>query len=263
MVVMIGIVSPVTLVRAITLAQSNGDTQPQVNTTQTHLVVKVAPGEKLPVEVKLANFGGGQRVDVLVQYEIISSQGQTITAINETVAVETTASFVKSIHIPEATKPGTYTAQTSISYPGQLDPATTKFLFTVERKVFGLFLADFYLYGGSTFIISLLMVMLGHALIKRRHPIRVTPFDYSKIPHSQRTFYEILSDTIMDMRERVGDDALLIASKIDGLTIDVDTGRVLSFSEHPSKIIASLVSEYEKTLGKKVSFTFRNKQKNV
>lgn len=76
-----------------------------------------------------------------------------------------------------------------------------------------------------------------------------------------RTFYEILSDTIMDMRQRVGDQAIIIANSIDGLKIDPDSGKVLSISENPSKIIAELVSKYEVELGKKVSFLFRHKTK--
>jgi hypothetical protein len=102
------------------------------------------------------------------------------------------------------------------------------------------------------------MIFLGHGLIKRRRTTRLTPFDYSNIAHGERTFYEILSDTIMEMRGRVGDDALDIAAGVAGLTIDKNTGRVLAITEHPSKVIAALVSEYEKTLGKKVSFSFRN-----
>lgn len=229
----------------------------QVNTSNAGLVVKVAPGELLPISVKLSNFGGNNRVDVLITYGIFASSGKEIYSTNETVAVETTANFVKTIQIPFDAAPGIYTARTSIIYGGQLVPATTQFPFTVERKIFGLFQSDFFLYGGVTAVVSVLMVLLGRALVKRRSATRFTPFDYFDISRDKRTFYEILSDTIMQMRQRVGDDALLIASRIDGLKINEETGRVLYIAENPSKIIASLVSEYEKTLGKKVSFSFR------
>ena len=62
------------------------------------------------------------------------------------------------------------------------------------------------------------------------------------------------------MRTRVGDDALLIASNINGLKIDKETGRVLDLTDSPAKIIATLVAEYEKVLGKKVSFSFREEK---
>lgn len=221
-------------------------------------LVKVAPGELLPISIKLANFGGGKRVDVLLQYSIFSSAEEKIYESNETVAVETTASFVKTIQIPFGTVSGIYTATTSIIYQGQVVPATSQFPFTVERKILGIFQSDFFLYGFISIVVGVLLVLFGHALIKHRKTKRFIPFEYPDISHDQRIFYEILSDTIMEMRERVGDKALLIAANINGLKIDKETGRILDLTEHPSKIIATLVSEYEKLLGKKVSFSFRS-----
>ncbi len=226
----------------------------------TNSTGKVAPGEFLPVSVKLSNFGGGKRVDVLVKYSILASAGNEIYSTSETVAVETTASFVKSIQVPFGTAPGIYTAKTTVTYPGQVAPVTTQFLFTVERKILGIFQSDFLLYGGISVIGSILMVLLGYTLIKRRRGTRFAPFDYSNISHDERTFYEILSDTIMQMRGRVGDDALLIASNINGLKINKETGRVLTLTESPAKVIATLVSQYEKTLGQKVSFSLRREK---
>jgi len=230
---------------------------PQIQTSGAGLASKVAPGEFLPLSVKLLNFGSRNRVDVTVTYKITDTEGKTIYSAEETVAVETTATFVKTIQIPFETLPGRYVAKSSIVYPGQVAPATTEFPFTVERKILGLFQSDFYRYGGITLLISILMILLGRALIKRHRGARFTVFDYSDIPHDQRTFYEILSDTIMEMRERVGDQALAIAADIDDLKVDRETGRVLDITGPPAKIIAILVSEYEKSLGKKVSFSFR------
>ena len=93
--------------------------------------------------------------------------------------------------------------------------------------------------------------------------MRITPFNYPDISHDKRIFYEIISDTIMQMRQRAGDDALNIALQIDGLKIDKDNGRVVSLTEQPSRIIATLVSEYEKLLGRKVSFSFRREKMDL
>lgn len=239
-------------------AQTNSTNAAPTDTQSTGLIARVAPGETLPVAVKLSNFGGGQRVDVLVRYELVAGSGRVISSTSETVAVETTANFVKTIAVPVATAPGTYTAKTFITYPGQLVPAISQFTFTVERKIFGLWTSDFYLYGGATLILGGMMLALGHVLIKRSRATRWATLDYSDVPHETRTFYEIISDTIMEMRERVGDDALLIAENVDGLTVDTNTGRVLALTARPSKIIATLVYEYERVLGKKVSFSFRS-----
>ncbi len=221
---------------------------------------EVAPGELLPISVKISNFGASSRVDIVIKYSILNNAGEEITSTTETAAVETTASFIKSVQIPFATAPGVYTAKTSVTYPGHVDPATTQFSFTVERKILGVFQSDFFLYGGIAVIVSIFLVLFGHILVKRRRTSRFSPCDYSEISDCDRTFYEILSDTIMQMRGRVGDDALTIAANIPGLSIDRKTGRILSLTESPAKVIAVLVSEYEKRLGKKVSFSLRREK---
>ena len=111
----------------------------QVDTGNAGTTVRVAPGELLSISVKLSNFGGGKRVDVLVEYSIFSSTGEKIYSTNETVAVETTNNFIKTIQIPFSVAGGIYIAKTSIIYGGQLVPATTQFSFTVEKKILGLF----------------------------------------------------------------------------------------------------------------------------
>ncbi len=181
---------------------------------------------------------------------------------SETVAVETTASFVKMVQIPYYLMPGVYTVRVSIKYDGQTVPATSHFPFTVEPKIGGIFRTTLLSYA---VIFVLLTVLMAGSIIffrKKYHQTsRSSPMDYSHIPNNMRTFYEIISDTIMDMRQRVGDQAISIANSIDGLKIDVESGRVLSLSQNPSKIIAELVSKYEIELGKKVSFSFRQKEK--
>ena len=230
----------------------------RVDTSSAGLITKVAAGELLPISVKLANFGGGKRVDVLVKYSIFNNVGTEIYSTNETVAVETTANFVKTIQIPFDTPPGRYVVKTAIIYGGQVVPAITEFPFTVERKILGLFQSDFFLYGGIILLASLAAVLFGYGLMSRRRT-RYEPFDYSNQPKNNRIYYEIVSDTIGQMRQQSGERALEIAAHTPGLIIDEKTGRVLGITESPSKVVANLVSEYEKTLGKKVSFSFRNK----
>ncbi|HSE56805.1 MAG TPA: hypothetical protein VLB02_01840 [Candidatus Paceibacterota bacterium] len=221
------------------------------------LVSKVAPGDDLPVLVKLSNFGGNKRVDVLIAYSVITNHGVELYKTTETVAVETTANFVKKIHIPVTTAPSSYTIQTAITYEGQLVSATAQLPFTVERKILGLFQSSFYRYSAIAAVAAGLAWLFGYLWIRRRRNARLEPIDYSAIPRGERTFYEIISDTITQMRGRVGDEALTIAAQIPGLEIDHDSGRVLAITGPPAKIVATLVSEYETLLGKKVSFSFR------
>ena len=69
----------------------------EVRTSGEGLITRVAPGEFLPFSVKLLNFGGKRRVDVTITYQIIDSEGTEVFTESETIAVETTASFVKGI----------------------------------------------------------------------------------------------------------------------------------------------------------------------
>lgn len=231
----------------------------QVRTTSAGLTTKVAPGDLLPISVRLANFGGSKRVDVLVNYEIMASDGIPIVTTSETVAVETTNNFVKNLPIPTDATEGTYTAKTSITYKDQLVPATAQFSFQVEPTIFGVFRSTFLLYGGVTLLFGLVMTLIGYSLIKRRKASRLSPLDYADIPKNQRVFYELISDTVMGMRQRVGDEALDIAMQTKGLVIDSSSGRIIKLTDTPSKVIAELVAGYEKVLGKKVSFSFRDK----
>lgn len=238
-------------------AQVNVANGTQIN---TNLTTRVAPGELLPVSIKLSNFGAGKRVDVVIKYSILTNTDTEVYSTSETVAVETTASFIKHVQIPSSVEPGTYIAKTSLVYQGQLAPATTQFSFTVERKILGIFQSDFLFYGSIAVIAGIALTFLGRFLVKHLRATRLTPLDYHDIPKNERIFYEILSDTIMQMRGHVGIDALLIAANIDGLKIDERTGRVLGFTKSPSKVIANLVSEYEEQLGKKVSFSLRREK---
>jgi hypothetical protein len=223
------------------------------------LLGKVAPWELLPVSLKLINVSGTKRLDVQLRYSILSSNQESVYSSSETVAVETTASFVKMIQIPYYIIPGIYSVHVSMAYDHQTVPAVSHFPFTVEQKIGGIFTSTLITNGLFTIIALLLFSGVYIFLRKKyRHASRTAQIDYSSIATKDRTFYEIISDTIMDMRLRVGDQAILIANSIDGLHVDIDSGRVLSLSGNPSKIIAELVQKYEVELGKKVSFLFRS-----
>jgi hypothetical protein len=227
------------------------------------LLWKVSPWELLPASVKLLNMSGNKkRIDVQLNYSITSLAGEKIYSSSETVAVETTASFVKMLQVPYFLVPGVYVTQVDMKYNWQIVPATSHFPFTVEKKIFGVFRTTLLLYWIIFFVVLVGLATLLFIAKKRYHQVsRSSPIDYADVPTNMRTFYEILSDTIMDMRQRVGDQAILIANSVDGLKIDTETGRVLSLDRNPSKIIAELVSKYEVELGKKVSFSFRPKPK--
>ena len=228
-----------------------------VETSSGRLVSRVAPGEFLPISVKLINFGQGQTVDVNVDYQILNSNNIVVLSNSETVAVETTASYVKNIQIPFDLPSGKYSALSSITYGGQLVPATSKFEFTVERKIAGIFVSQFILYGAVTILVGIAFAVLGRLIIKRRVS-RGALLEYPQVPKQDRLFYEIISDTISQMRSRKGDQAIQIAQRIDGLVINEENGRVLKINKDPAEIVALLVLQYERTFGGKMGLSPRD-----
>src|SRR5512133_3431941 len=100
-------------------------------------VTRYAAGDVLPVTVVLSNFGAGERVDVAVRYEMTNAGGKNVFSKTETVAVETTDSFVRQIQIPNDLPSGEYTLTSMVVYPGQTAPAASSFKFKIERKIGG------------------------------------------------------------------------------------------------------------------------------
>ncbi|HXK34980.1 MAG TPA: hypothetical protein VJ103_00515 [Candidatus Paceibacterota bacterium] len=229
----------------------------EVKTGSGSFVSKVAPGEFLPVAVKLLNFGGGRRVDVAINYKIFDQNKKEILNENETVAVETTASFVKVLQLPHDLKPGRYKVTSEILYQGQEVPAVSSFSFTVERKFAGLFLSQLAIIFGIALVLGVILFYLFHLFGNRQKSGRIAPHDYSEISKDDRIFYEILSDIIAQMRLRIGDKAIEFAGDIDGFSIDNETGRIINVSKNPAKIIALLILRYEQELDEKISFGLR------
>jgi len=214
----------------------------RTETSSGNLISRVAPGDFLPISVKLVNFGGGRRVDVSINYQIIDENDEEVISQVETVAVETTANFVKVIQIPYQIPSGKYRAVSSIIYEGQEVPAISQFEFTVERKFAGIFVSQLLIYGIVTVLIALAFAVVSRLIIKKRRARRIAPHEYPDVSKEERIFYEIISDTIMQMRYRVGDQALELAGKIDGLVVDENNGKVLEIKKSPEKIVAKSTS---------------------
>lgn len=246
-------------------AQSDVNSGPGgVNVVSESAGSRIAPGEFLPVSVKLVNFGSEKRTDALVDYKIFSNADKEIHlqkeiySQSETVAVETTASFVKRIQLPYDLSPGLYLLVTVIHYPYQKEPAISKTPFLVENKIGGVFKSDLMLY--SVFLLLVLAVVILIAVLvtytlgrykRGRAPVF---FDYNNKPKDQVIYYEILSNVITQMRLKIGDEALKVAKAIPDLDIDEKTGMIINIKQDPSKIVASLIARFEELTGQRLSF---------
>jgi hypothetical protein len=216
---------------------------------------RIAPGESMPVRVQLSNFGSSSRVDATITYQVTDSTGLTVVSENETVAVETTATFIHTLTLQANTLPGSYKLLVSVAYSGQIAPAVSSYQFTVERKILGVFISDFLKYGFIT-LVSILFVLGLVWIFERYHHNRQLGHDYSHVPSKTRIYYEIIGDVIQQMRLHEGDTALKMATEVGGLHIDPNTGKVIEIDGDPATVVASLVSEYEQVFGKKINLSF-------
>src|SRR6056297_3585180 len=230
-------------------AQNNKDFQ----TEGKALVSRVAPGEILPIQVKLMNFGDGEKVDVTINYKILNPLGKLVIHEKETVAVQTTASYIRDIKIPEHFSEGKYTSVTEIEYNGQKVPATSQFQFSIEKKVLGIFLSRFIVYVIIGLVLAVILILVGR-FIRRRRRSRFEAHDYSKIKKEERVFYELIGDMIMQMRYQKGRRAIELAQKIEGLVVEDETGKVLDIDKDPAEIVTLLMIYYKKEFGKKADF---------
>ncbi len=69
---------------------------------------EVLAGENIWFTTKLLNLGNKDRMDVTLKYEILDINKQLKSSKSETVAVETQASFVGSLKVPESLEKGLY-----------------------------------------------------------------------------------------------------------------------------------------------------------
>jgi len=230
--------------------------QAQEITANSSVASRVAPGEELPASVTLVNFGSSTRTDVTLHYSITNANGNEVQELSQTVAVETTASFIKNIPIPPSTPPGNYTVSVRVVYDGQQVPATASYSFSVEQKMAGVFVSDLIVYLGFSVLGALILVLIILLALKRRRASRVVVYDYSSVPKNERIYYEILGDAIQQMRSHQGDRAIEAIAHTPGLVVDGTTGRVVRITQEPSEVIAAVVATYRDAFGKNINLSF-------
>jgi len=206
----------------------------------------VSPDESLPVSIKLLNMGGSGRVDVKLTYRILDVGNNKISEEVETVAVETTANFVKQIKIPANLKPGRYFLLADLEYPDQKFPAVAKIPFQVEYKFLGLFLSQLAILS-AVIIVGLILIWLVIHYINKPRRVIMSKFEYKKIPARQKPYYELISDIILTMRLHLGDKAVKVANKIEGLNVS-DQGEVLEIKKEPAEIVTLLTVAFQQCM---------------
>jgi len=93
---------------------------------------KVYPGEEVVPLIKVYNLGATGRVDANIEYNIINKSGNVITTDQETIAVETQASFIKELKVPDSAKSGEHFVYVRVLYNNQTASSSARF-FVISR----------------------------------------------------------------------------------------------------------------------------------
>ena len=97
----------------------------------------VTPGTEIWFTTNVINLGNTNRIDVVLNSEIVNETGTVKVSKTKTVAMETTASFVNSITLPEDLPRGNYYVVVSITFPDRTVESREQFTIqSVDNKLF-------------------------------------------------------------------------------------------------------------------------------
>ncbi len=119
----------------------------------------VASGSEVWFTIKLLNLANTQRMDVTLNYDIVDSNGQSIVHNSKTVAIETQASFVADLKIPENTPAGEYNVNVVVS--SSLGDSKASSALKVSSKKIDL--TAYYIAAGV-----ILLILIVFAIIKSK-----------------------------------------------------------------------------------------------
>ncbi|MBI4151821.1 hypothetical protein HY496_02520 [Candidatus Woesearchaeota archaeon] len=121
-------------------------------------------GGTVVTTTRVVNHGLLHPKDVILRYILRTIDGEDVLELSETVAVQTSATFVKSIYVPLYLESGNYVIHVKAEYDGRETEATRSIVVLKrERSERGLI----YLVLGTVSFISLLFMTLTYAFTKQ------------------------------------------------------------------------------------------------
>ena len=128
---------------------------------------EVYTGEKVYFETEVKWPENTQRKDLRIEYTIKDKDSNTISYLKVLKAIETQASFMDSISIPESTKAGTYTIFLNVTDYGKLNQEVAA-SFNIVNKPMDLYKIYFFVAFGVICLMAILMVIELFMLIKKK-----------------------------------------------------------------------------------------------
>ncbi len=100
----------------------------------------VSAGDDIAATVTIFNLGSPGRVDAKIVYLLKDLENNVILESSELVAIETRASFLKNIHVPEYLKPGKYVLSAEVHYDGTVGISSDTFTIVKRSDARNIFL---------------------------------------------------------------------------------------------------------------------------
>lgn len=140
----------------------------------------VNPGDELRIQSTLLNLGGLQNVDVLIEYYIKNTRGDTIIKEEETISVGAQASFIKKFLLPDDLALGEYVISAIVKYQDSV--GTSSETFNVGNAEIG---NTFWNIGIITGILIIIMLVVyfqkkGLKNIEKMQKIRLEKLEQNK-----------------------------------------------------------------------------------
>ncbi len=131
---------------------------------------RIMPGKEILSEIKIYNMGETGRVDIEIEYIIKDENNNILIKESETIAVETQASFMQKITIPENTKYGKYFFYVKAIYNSKIASSSTSFEVVKEEIS-----QKEKIYIGVILVLIIVISMGIYVYLKHKKLIKTTP----------------------------------------------------------------------------------------
>jgi len=120
----------------------------------------VQPGDRLYFELAVKYPENPKRVDLRLNYEVLSFDGKSVAKSKALKAVETQASFIDFIILPEVVDFGLYSVEVKISdYDGEINQEVQS-SFQIAKSEIAKMMTYIYLLAGGIVFLAMLVVMV-------------------------------------------------------------------------------------------------------
>jgi len=209
----------------------------------------IAPGDEILVETILDQFRFNKKTDVVVNYEVKDQDMGSILKQHQTVAIETQASFLKTIDLPQDIPTGRYTLFNSIQNLDSTILATANTSFEVAKPSPG------YSESKNIFIITHRSIVVLCLIAGLTILLGILLMNKKKVPTSPHNIkeknisYRDLVETIVKQNSFFGGDkSITLANEVKGLSVS-QKGDVIKMCGNGLETIKSLIRLYRLSIG--------------